>query len=428
MTAVFLLVELPSCLQLTLSWGASTLWTKQVELPCDLAIGEIGARLQGDRRGCELRTATRVQPIRSEQRVSLESDGFILSIDAVTDDIAPALPSHVDPRAAAFDLGSLLLHGALAVMLFLLADPLADQKLEPLEELIIPHAGKVMDLGVVLPTDQPVDKVPGGHRAVDDKPDGAAGPGASTRAAHGAARQPSAGGNYTARPEASAHDGLSDVETWSMITLLGRAAAGSKDPSSGKDPWSGAGLDSGPSWGDPGGIGDDGGIGALSLSGIGEGGGSHSEGIGLGPGGVGTCGANCSGAPGGELKGRPTAKPPTIRLCGRLRKDGSIQPTCMNSSGRLPPETVQRVVQQNFGRFRLCYENDLRAQPSLNGRVTLRFVIGRDGSVGSVAASPEAGVPNTTAACMAKAAYGLSFPAPEGGVVNVVYPIMLQPG
>jgi len=259
LTAVFLLVELPSCLQLTLSWGASTLWTKQVELPCDLAIGEIGARLQGDRRGCELRTATRVQPIRSEQRVSLESDGFILSIDAVTDDIAPALPSHVDPRAAAFDLGSLLLHGALAVMLFLLADPLADQKLEPLEELIIPHAGKVMDLGVVLPTDQPVDKVPGGHRAVDDKPDGAAGPGASTRAAHGAARQPSAGGNYTARPEASAHDGLSDVETWSMITLLGRAAAGSKDPSSGKDPWSGAGLDSGPSWGDPGGIGDDGG-------------------------------------------------------------------------------------------------------------------------------------------------------------------------
>jgi hypothetical protein len=30
--------------------------------------------------------------------------------------------------------------------------------------------------------------------------------------------------------------------------------------------------------------------------------------------------------------------------------------------------------------------------------------------------------------CVVKAFYGLSFPKPEGGIVTVSYPIMLQPG
>ena len=34
-------------------------------------------------------------------------------------------------------------------------------------------------------------------------------------------------------------------------------------------------------------------------------------------------------------------------------------------SGRLPPEVIQRIVRQNFGRFRLCYENGLRSNPNL---------------------------------------------------------------
>ena len=36
-------------------------------------------------------------------------------------------------------------------------------------------------------------------------------------------------------------------------------------------------------------------------------------------------------------------------------------------NGRLPPEVIQRIVRQNFGRFRLCYENGLRNNPNLAG-------------------------------------------------------------
>lgn len=97
-------------------------------------------------------------------------------------------------------------------------------------------------------------------------------------------------------------------------------------------------------------------------------------------------------------------------------------------SGRLPPEVIQRIVRQNFGRFRLCYENGLRNNPNLQGRVSVRFVIGRDGAISNVSNGgsdlPDGGVVN----CIVRAYYGLSFPQPEGGIVTAVIPVMLSPG
>jgi hypothetical protein len=96
-------------------------------------------------------------------------------------------------------------------------------------------------------------------------------------------------------------------------------------------------------------------------------------------------------------------------------------------SGRLPPEVIQRIVRQNFGRFRLCYENGLRNNPNLQGTVSVTFVIGRDGSVSNVGGGgglPDSGVTS----CVTRAFYGLAFPTPEGGVVRVTYPISFSPG
>ncbi len=97
-------------------------------------------------------------------------------------------------------------------------------------------------------------------------------------------------------------------------------------------------------------------------------------------------------------------------------------------SGRLPPEVIQRIVRQNFGRFRLCYENGLRKDPNLTGKVSVSFVIGRDGSVGTVSSGPNTLPDAGVVACVTKAFYGLSFPEPEGGVVKVTYPIVFSPG
>jgi Ca-activated chloride channel family protein len=89
---------------------------------------------------------------------------------------------------------------------------------------------------------------------------------------------------------------------------------------------------------------------------------------------------------------------------------------------------VQRIVRQNFGRFRLCYEAGLRNNPSLEGRVSTRFVIARDGSVATASNGgsdlPDAGV----VSCVNRAFMGLSFPQPEAGTVTVVFPVMFAPG
>ena len=36
-------------------------------------------------------------------------------------------------------------------------------------------------------------------------------------------------------------------------------------------------------------------------------------------------------------------------------------------TGALPPEVIQRIVRQNFGRFRMCYEQGLTQEPEPPG-------------------------------------------------------------
>lgn len=97
-------------------------------------------------------------------------------------------------------------------------------------------------------------------------------------------------------------------------------------------------------------------------------------------------------------------------------------------SGRLPPEVIKRIVRTNVGRYRVCFENGLKVNPKLQGRVRVRFVIGRDGAVSNVSNGgsdlPDADV----IGCVVRSFYGLSFPQPDGGVVTVLSAISFTPG
>jgi hypothetical protein len=163
------------------------------------------------------------------------------------------------------------------------------------------------------------------------------------------------------------------------------------------------------------------GAGGLGLSGVGEGGGGRGEGIGLGNigkigHGAGTGTGQGIGSGRGRLGGGHTVSAPTLRV-------GATQ-----VNGRLPPEVIQRIVRQNFGRFRLCYENGLRNNPNLQGRVAVKFMIDRGGSV-AMTSDGGSDLPDTSVVqCVVRAFGNLSFPQPEGGVVTVVFPIMFSPG
>ena len=103
----------------------------------------------------------------------------------------------------------------------------------------------------------------------------------------------------------------------------------------------------------------------------------------------------------------------------------SISSSVSSVSGRI--NSLVRIVRQSFGRFRLCYENGLRTNPKLEGRVSVKFVIGRTGDVTSTADGgsdmPDKGV----VACVMRAIGNLTFPQPEGGIVTVVLPIVFAP-
>ncbi len=215
---------------------------------------------------------------------------------------------------------------------------------------------------------------------------------------------------------------LRDAAEFGMIGLLNSGAGGDpdaptapwgRDDSLGTDPLSARGN----MWGDS--IGESFGAGGLGLSGIGEGGGGTGEGIGLGS--VGTIGHGAGTGTGqgfgsghGRLGRSHRAAPPRVRM-------GTT-----NVSGRLPPEVIQRIVRSNFGRFRVCYQAALKNNPNLQGRVSVRFVISRSGTVNSVSGSGD--IPDqSVVACVTRAFYSLTFPQPEGGIVTVSYPIVFTP-
>jgi hypothetical protein len=225
-------------------------------------------------------------------------------------------------------------------------------------------------------------------------------------------------------PHIARQAALREAMEFGMIGLLNTGAAG--DPNAPTAPWgrdTSLGTDSvsamGNMFGDE--IGDAYGAGGLGLSGIGEGGGGRGEGIGLGS--IGTLGHGAGTGTGqgfgsghGRLGGSHATKAPKVRM------------GATTVSGRLPPEVIQRIVRQNYGRFRMCYEQGLARNPNLEGRVQVRFVIGRDGSVSNVSNGGSDIPDSAVVQCVIRNYYGLSFPQPEGGIVTVVYPIMFSPG
>ena len=241
----------------------------------------------------------------------------------------------------------------------------------------------------------------------------AAAPSASTSAAESASAailtDPSVdGGKEAARLEA-----IRQAQEFGMIGMLNAGDAGALSSVFGGD----AGA-LGNMWGDS--VGESFGAGGLGLRGTGAGGG-QGEGIGLGN--IGTIGHG-SGTGTGSGYGHGST-----RLGGPHTTPPKIRQGAITVNGRLPPEVIQRIVRQNFGRFRLCYENGLRSDPKLAGTVATKFVIATDGSVSSAARDSSTTMTDAAVvSCITRAFSNLSFPQPEGGIVTVVYPVILEPG
>ncbi|WP_437721611.1 hypothetical protein [Sorangium sp. So ce861] len=134
-------------------------------------------------------------------------------------------------------------------------------------------------------------------------------------------------------------------------------------------------------------------------------------------------------------------------IAGRC-KSNPYEP--IKGKAHIPPHVVRRVVQENFGAMRACYEKGVRANPKLEGRIPVHLVVDGQGKVTYAGdadhppadapllialPSPGAAAPSSSApplrdpkvvGCVLDVFRGLRFPSPADrkSVATVVYPVV----
>ena len=84
---------------------------------------------------------------------------------------------------------------------------------------------------------------------------------------------------------------------------------------------------------------------------------------------------------------------------------------------------------RNLSQIRYCYQRELTKSPSLSGKVNVKFVIAKDGSVSSSTTKSSTLANPTVEGCINARFMRFTFPEPRGGgIVVVSYPFLFAPG
>ena len=143
--------------------------------------------------------------------------------------------------------------------------------------------------------------------------------------------------------------------------------------------------------------------------------------------------AGCAGAtppPDGPAKAATNEPPPAATSTPAKTEAPSKEAAApaQEPVGKLEPAEIQKVIWTNFAKLRACYEEGLRKDPSLQGRIAIRFVIDREGKVRQASEGAPAFPDPAVTKCVVDAFNTLEFPRPEGGIVTVEYPVIFPPG
>lgn len=109
---------------------------------------------------------------------------------------------------------------------------------------------------------------------------------------------------------------------------------------------------------------------------------------------------------------------------GELR--GPTEPTPDQITGPITAADAARIVRAMMPQLQPCYETARHANPRLSGRLELRFTIARDGRVSRAQAYGMPEAPDV-ATCLAGVLQRTHFPRPEGGDLQLFYPVTFEP-
>ena len=95
--------------------------------------------------------------------------------------------------------------------------------------------------------------------------------------------------------------------------------------------------------------------------------------------------------------------------------------------GALDKSDIDRVVKQHLSQIRYCYQKELNRSPDLQGKVVIKFVIAKDGTVSNTSVSGTTMNNPVVENCLCSRFMRMQFPKPDGGgIVFVTYPFVFN--
>lgn len=95
--------------------------------------------------------------------------------------------------------------------------------------------------------------------------------------------------------------------------------------------------------------------------------------------------------------------------------------------GTLAKEQIDLVIKERMALYSRCYERELRRDARLAGKVVIRFVVDKDGSVKHAHLRATSLENSVVESCVVSEILQTRFPKPGGGTVVVSYPFNFQP-
>jgi TonB family protein len=134
-----------------------------------------------------------------------------------------------------------------------------------------------------------------------------------------------------------------------------------------------------------------------------------------------------------EVRETPAARDPapntpeSVGPSAKPRTDVSPLAESPMIEGSLPAEAIKQVINEHKNDVRYCYEVELQRNQHLEGRITVRWVIGATGAVAQAAIKTSTMNNANIENCFVSRIKTWRFPAPSGGSsVEVNYPFVFK--
>lgn len=114
-------------------------------------------------------------------------------------------------------------------------------------------------------------------------------------------------------------------------------------------------------------------------------------------------------------------------VCGKATTKVSLDTEHVIQIGSLSRAEVDAVVKSHLKQIKYCYQKEVQKTPSLTGKLTTRFTISKDGSVGTARVAKSTLENSSVDRCVLKTLFRMNFPQPRGGGhVMVTYPFSFE--